>query len=72
MANSSTFIKITNKDIYDKIAKIDTKLDDFCTSNQKQHSVIAGKSSKAVIVAGTCLTLVLILMSVVIAHLANK
>ena len=44
--NSKTFIRITNRDIYDMIAKIDKKIDDLISDNNYQHSSIIQRQDK--------------------------
>jgi len=68
MGNSSTFVKISNKDIYDKMESFERKLESFCVRNEKAHTRIDSKSNKALIVSTLCLTLVVILLGVVIAN----
>ena len=68
MGDNTTFVKITNKDIYEKMEIFERKLDVFCIKNEKAHSKIDGKSTKALITVGICMTLVIILLGVVIAH----
>ena len=70
MANSSTFVEITNKDIYDKLETFEKNFLKFHEVNQIQHKSIISKTAKAQIIAGTALSIVLILLTVVITHIA--
>lgn len=39
-SDDKTFVRITNKDIYERILSIDKKLEEFVLTNQQQHSEI--------------------------------
>ena len=63
MTKSKEFLTITNKDIYERIGGIDSKLDAFCLSNEKEHARLSGKARLNFWVATTSITLILILIA---------
>jgi len=65
--NNSTFVKITNRDIYDAIRTQNEKIDEL-----KQHVIATnGKVKKAWWAATTALTLIVFVAGLLMSHLGR-
>jgi len=66
-SNNSTFVKITNKDIYDAIQTQNLKIEDLT-----QHVIATnGKVKKTWWAATTALSLVVVVLGIILSHIAK-
>lgn len=77
--NDKTFIKVTNKDIYDKLENWDKKATELIESNSREHKEIMLKQDKtngkvrlATKVAGAAIGLTVILLGFLFQHIGVK
>ena len=77
-AKDTTFIKITNKDIYHEIVSIKEKIDVTQKQNNIEHGQIIrrldltnGKVKRSLWVATTALTITLIVLGYLFQHINN-
>jgi len=75
-ANDKTFVRITNKDIYDKLEAWDKKANELIKSNSEEHKIIInlisvtnGKVKWATKIAMSAIGLAVILLGFLFTHI---
>jgi hypothetical protein len=70
--NSTTFVKISNKDIYNEIKTLALKVDSNHEAMMQKAEKLDGKIKVNGWMSGTAITLVIIVIGVLAQHLATR
>lgn len=76
--DEETFIKVTNREVYDAIMNLNKKMDLFCKENFEQHADIINRQNRtnggvklSKWIATTALSLVVVVISILLTHIAQ-
>lgn len=59
---NGTFVKIGNREIYDKILSIEKKIDDFTEKNGEDHAMLKGKAKLNFYIATSAMSIIIIII----------